>query len=572
MLNNKHTLPPCHVIKMAPNGGSEESLLNQNDIYSLLNDRIEHILRKSGSISQDSLVDQLIEDEDDVLLSETRDTIFKKAILKYACLTRQASGMQFDPDKIEMKQRKGENKLQSYAKDCVSLFLWYVELVSEFPRSVLKGDGTYLDVQPVQTDRSNQPKIDACLGNMAKSNESVNKDDVIANHVGAQNSCNRCSQYTDLLERLADSDRAMSNLRSHVLSIEKILYDEILSVRSISETNLRKIELLCKSAPRSHTQQKPAEKPADSNKAAADAKAEKPPSQPSASPGSPESQSYSQLMRDDPTQATEGGTQGSPPGSENAESADSSTEDIYEDASENRSKVDKGTSPVLVKFGDKSSDRSYRNNKSQSAKSDIRRPTMRPNQDTVNDISDEDDGWETVRGRGKQRNKAPVTGLQGRKQESFEELYLSNIAKRDTQTHQDVAHEIRTYCKKKDLRVMNVWVVPNRVADDTVGCKIRVPLRQVDDALDSRMWPSDITCKRWRKRPPLSDDTPSTPPRSSGDRSRQRGRGFAPTRRPSRSVSKGSRGRSRSNQSRGSRNRSSSRSSRHDWFDGERRN
>ena len=201
--------------------------------------------------AHDTLIDQLIEDDDDELMSETREIIFKKAISKYACLTRQATGMQFDSSKIEMKQRKGDHKLQSYAKDSVNLFLYYVELISEFPRGIVKGDMTYLDIQPVFSEqlaceKPTQPKIQACFDNMAKSKETVNvKNDVIVNPVGAQNTC-RCPQFADLLAdyktALIDKDREISNLRAHVLSIEKILFDEIVSVRSISEANSKKIQ------------------------------------------------------------------------------------------------------------------------------------------------------------------------------------------------------------------------------------------------------------------------------------------------------------------------------------------
>ena len=131
---------------MAPDGGISESLLLNNEVYPLLHERIQRILIQSGSVSQDTLIDQLVEDDDEDLISETRETIFKQAISKFSCLIRQAKGMQVDPSKIELKQRKGDNKLKSYAKDIVNIFLWYVELLSDFPKDVIKGELTYIDV------------------------------------------------------------------------------------------------------------------------------------------------------------------------------------------------------------------------------------------------------------------------------------------------------------------------------------------------------------------------------------------------------------------------------------------
>ena len=46
---------------------------------------------------------------------------------------------------------------------------------------------------------------------------------------------------------------------------------------------------------------------------------------------------------------------------------------------------------------------------------------------------------------------------------------------------------------------MAVRVISNRYCEDMVGCKISVPVRQVDDALGTRIWPDDVVCRRWRK-------------------------------------------------------------------------
>ena len=307
--------------------------------------------------------------------------------------------------------------------------------------------------------------------------------------------------------------------------------------------------------------------------------------QPSSSPSDSDIQSsqtsdpsYTQLMGDVGHENTQASSQsetqaGSP---ESSVSVEKSPKDPLPIA-----RHDKATSPGIVGFGDSSNDRSCLNNKT---KKEPKKPNQRPKQQKVNNMSQnmsssdisEDEFTEVTYKKRKQNKTPPNIGLQGRKQESFEELYLSNIAKRDNQSHKDIANEIKEYCKKQNLRVMSVWVVPNRVTEDTVGCKIRVPLRQVDDMLDGRMWPSDITCKRWRKKPPPSpSELPEHP-----DRSRPRTRSFYGARRPSRSYSRGttgSRSRSGSHHSRQSgrkpedfrsRSRSHNRRQYRDWFDG----
>ena len=45
---------------------------------------------------------------------------------------------------------------------------------------------------------------------------------------------------------------------------------------------------------------------------------------------------------------------------------------------------------------------------------------------------------------------------------------------------------------------MSARFIQLRHIDDVVGCKITIPARQIDDALGSRMWPDEMSCRRWR--------------------------------------------------------------------------
>ena len=54
-------------------------------------------------------------------------------------------------------------------------------------------------------------------------------------------------------------------------------------------------------------------------------------------------------------------------------------------------------------------------------------------------------------------------------------------------------------CKSKGVRVMSARIIQNRFCEDSVGCKISVPVRQVDDVLGIHMWPDEVTCRRWNK-------------------------------------------------------------------------
>ena len=45
---------------------------------------------------------------------------------------------------------------------------------------------------------------------------------------------------------------------------------------------------------------------------------------------------------------------------------------------------------------------------------------------------------------------------------------------------------------------MSARIIQLRHIDDVVGCKITISARQIDYALGSRMWPDEMSCRRWR--------------------------------------------------------------------------
>ena len=258
--------------------------------------------------------------------------------------------------------------------------------------------------------------------------------------------------------------------------------------------------------------------------------------------------------------------------------------------------VDKSTSPNHTRFVESDKKKT----------SSIKKPSHRPAQKSVNDMksrkttgdsdneSDKEGTWETVSSKNKYKKKSAdkceSSGLKGIKSEPFAELYLTNIARQENKSLSDIAEDIRKYGRGKGFRIMSAWVVSNRVTDDMVGCKLRVPMRQVDDMLGNRAWPDGIMCKRWEKRersdksgPPFTayhiqqaGYNPTLPPftfprnQQAGynprPRSASRRRQESPRRR---SSSRGStRGRSSSRQGHFRNSRSNSqRRSRRDWFD-----
>ena len=588
VLINRYTTLLHQASEMAPNGGKPELLLTNNDVLTLVGDRYKHILIKIGSDTQDQIVDLLIEDEDEAVLLETREIVFKKAISKYALRNgpqTDGSGTSIDLKKIELKQRKGERKLASNAKDIYELYCYYVELKSDFPKDCLRCNGTYLDITATPRAQSNiSHKNDVSDTQKLRSYEDIIEKLNLAE-------AKYIAKNQELSVENEDLRRQVQNIRAHLLSVEKLFFDELRAVKSVSESNKSAINEL-KSGP---SQNKPPS--ADENNRSRPGSQTQQTGESDATQGSSESRqsqqsessgaetqadpdpsrSFTQIMRDAVSTSDDESdkesvyveTESSP-----MPPAGNPTAPKHQPKSKSKAKVDQSTSPTHTRFVD--------NNKS---KSSIKKPTHRPKQTDVRDmksdsnsesISDNEGEWEEVsyknKNKKKSSNKSDTSGLRGIKSEPFAELYLTNIARNENKSFSDIAEDIRKYGRSKGFRIMSAWVVSNRVTDDMVGCKLRVPTRQVDDMLGNRAWPDGIMCKRWERRERAEkSDPPFTAYRSQQSGYNQRSRSSSSRRREAsprrRSTSRGSvRGRSTSRNSRQSRS-NSQRRTRRDWFD-----
>ncbi len=127
--------------------------------------------------------------------------------------------------------------------------------------------------------------------------------------------------------------------------------------------------------------------------------------------------------------------------------------------------------------------------------------------------------------------------LQGRRPVAGVQLYLEHLNRGDNDTEETITKMVRQYARSKQLRIMSARVVLNRVCDDMVGCRISVPLSQVDTALSPDFWPEDVNCRKWENKPRRrmqardqrqtrsADDSGNTERRRYRDYSRDRGLG-----------------------------------------------
>ena len=95
-------------------------------------------------------------------------------------------------------------------------------------------------------------------------------------------------------------------------------------------------------------------------------------------------------------------------------------------------------------------------------------------------------------------NKPISTSLTGLKTEQSADMYVENIERRPGDQLKDITERVRRYCREKCIRVMQARVITNRRCVDVIGCRITIPIRQIDDVLGNRMWPDEVIFRKWK--------------------------------------------------------------------------
>ena len=576
-------------------------IFENSPIFTGMEGDIAHILRKCCSTSTTDIIEELYESIDVEDIKKTKDTLFDQAIDKVNTELR-SNGVDI-PSDVELVAKKRRNPTLT-CTDLVNLTMYVGGLTSTFPKDVLSQKATYIDLLVPKVQVTHGGVACQIVSSQEPSTNPINQDNSINNDVNVKIDAQKMSplSQTELIEMMQNVlskneqlERQVVNIRAHLLSVEKIMFDEIRAVKSIADNNQNAI----KSAKSSTTSQSSQRNSAASHESRGATNNNTPGSQdPASQPGetqqtesNEEDPSFTQLMAglnsqgstngqsDDDAESVIVEPEPAAPESTPAQPMDQPTH--QPENKDNQSaylKMDKSTSPRCTRF-----DQSK-------VKSSVKKPNVRPSQSQVNDIKSKDtssnnakqsdDGFTEVSYGRKSKSKTSH-GLQGMKSEPFAELYLANIARRDNQSFSEISEEIKKYCRNKNKRIMSAWIIPNKVADDVVGCRIRVPISSVDDRLGNKIWPDDIMCTKWKNkkqgdysqnhsesnfRGNGSYNFSGRPRSSSGGRYRSHSR----QRSHSRGQSRGNeRGRDYSRSSRGStaRSRSGSRQSRRDWFD-----
>ena len=107
-------------------------------------------------------------------------------------------------------------------------------------------------------------------------------------------------------------------------------------------------------------------------------------------------------------------------------------------------------------------------------------------------------------------NSEGNSSLVGFRPEQAGDLYLENIRRRPGDRLKDIANRVGRHAYQNGLHIMAARMIVLRHCDDVLGCKIVVPVLQIEDALGNRIWSTDVTCRRWRPRRNPNQGRPDT--------------------------------------------------------------
>ena len=197
---------------------------------------------------------------------------------------------------------------------------------------------------------------------------------------------------------------------------------------------------------------------------------------------------------------------------------------------------DMATSPRFVRIVQPNNKKDSKNNKKaaldknpRSVKSVATHTTNTQSRDNVTsgDIK-VSDGFTLVGSKGKNKlTGAPkpkpksYNKLEGRANNvQIDTLYVQNIVRHSGESLKEIAERLRGYGKERGLKILSARIYPNRYNEEIVGCRITVPATATDNLIgqSSRVWPPNVTCRRWRNSRGTEDN------RESRGRSRSRDR------------------------------------------------
>lgn len=434
------------------------------------------------------------------LLKQTRDTLFKHAVERY-WEQLPAINIKDNPD-IYPKRRTGEKASATLAGDIVDLYLFATGLIDKFPKTVLGNTGKYIDFQRPPVEIKDRPS-------------EVDSVDILRRQAELLSRCNEQEeQIRVLFETL---EEAKKNYDSKIKSMEVSLGHTKASIM-----NLKK---LCTRAENGSTDGNQPDQ-VNTNQCHGNVATGPEPQVIGTAQSSPcpmsgqdavehrfKSIGVTQLnpvpdvhggsdtlvSKEAPiSSATKGAESPNPkcqlgaPQATNAAPPLGSIED-FPPLPSRPSSPDIGhdrSFPHLSALDENEQWTTVTNGKS------LRRETCTPVQSSLQAYRRPSKPTQRESGR-----STPASSvLRGVKHEKTMVIYVSNIARDVSESDDMVKSRVRKYVKKKSTaRIISVQVVRNRYSEDTVGCKLTIPISVQEILLAPGFWPEDVKCREWSR-------------------------------------------------------------------------
>ena len=513
---------------MAPNGGNLEFSIQNNGILNGMDDHLTHILHQLGSKSdldiQGSLCDlpmQELHDAREYLFRASVDLV-KNKIVEY--------GLPIGNIKIFLRKRI---IVKTYAEDIMKLVHYVMDHSKAFPREVLNMNGQYVDLDTSAS--SDTVTEDMENGQFKKLVECI----------------------SDLTNKYDSLYRDHSKLRQQCVNFEAAHANEIQQIRDCMKSNQNKVNVSATLEPHniglSTSSQTDTQTDSQTNPSSIPGSTSITPGQQQTNNGSTHGSNSGQIPGEGSTGSTGSnlGSMGGPGGSapDSVFSDSRQFADVLNDAlpspksspdpdginqstqshqkpvflkRDNKKRlIDSSTSPGLVKISNVEPPSIIR------AKGQYKNTDSGDLSDSdYTDCPDDAEGFSVVERKHRRRRQTDglITGI---KRETGVKVYVQNIHRKRGQSYKEIAYNVKKYCMSEGVRVMNAYVIGNKVTDDMVGCQLTIPMRHFDTVIADRFWPSEVICKRWESKTyePSSDDNASTNNRSRSRNREQYSRG-----------------------------------------------
>ena len=475
----------------------------KNSVLSALKWDISNILKQVENSTKAEIVDNIVTFLSNEFIKESRDLLFHLSVQRFEKL----AGLEKDSLSKQwqiVNRRKGDKEKENQAKDIYDLFVFSAGLENTFPRDVLNSNSKNVDIRTVLKKRDDICSDDDKCEDVIKVGQNVVTIDIHSYR-------DMVADITKLKFQLEEKDDKIEHLRSEFLLLTGHFEDLSRQVRT-SMCKCHDVKQATTTNPQRNVS---------------------PPLQRGAiNTGVPNAfmTPSGHINNQQQAKPTSNGHNHETNNQANERLANSGSIDITDhDDADDSSVIITGSSPASS-----STDSS---NGEDAGEGGDEPPGTQSYAATV--ASAPVDGWQPVVRKkrlkwGKMpqhvqrvaqpggeshpqhtpRNVQQSTTLQGRKQkhsanislrgvrfEKCTDLYLQNIACNEGDTWQVIVSCVRQYAKTKGIRVANAWVKRNKHCKDMVGCRIRVPDSQVNNALNPSVWPAEVTCRLWVSKP-----------------------------------------------------------------------